>query len=400
MILHGQYSTRELVSKFLIAYFNPATDSEINQILGIFFSALASRKKQDCLADALVPTLKTLIDSPYDSPLREVKIETVIKFVVNLTLPVYCSNGLNLHNMLSMKLLEFISENIEDREVTKVLPKELMTLEISDDPLLRKDLIAKINMLIENTALDVKSAKLMKDLKSILEGTYKAPLQFSSTGGHASSQKSAEGEDEEADMFDSDIEEPTDKPAVDNDDEERDSPIVDKTPVFPPENDSGSVQSVSMVSAKSNNASQNSTLVDETKDESLVKSPANDESLVKSPAVPKTPAPAVSTRRSLNKRQIYTPRAPESPHSPLPKKSLAASFTDKTMLTPRTPNFTLPNSKVSTPNTDRQTRSRARAVNEFNSTVTRSKSASSGSAKKGNKSAAEPSRASRSQTKK
>lgn len=383
LILHGQHSTRELVSKFLIAYFNPATDSEINQILGIFFSALASRKKQDCLADALIPTLKTLIDSPYDSPLREVKIENVVKFVVNLTRPVYCSNGLNLHNVLYLKLLEFITDNIDDREVTKVIPKELMTLEISDDPLLRKDLIAKIGSLIENSSLDVKSSKIMTDLKKMLEGTYRAPLKFSSTAGQIPNPDPVDELFEEIeDAENSHVEEPkkpSEEMAAEEDEESQIlSPEIEPKPCSV----NISLISKSMLeeaeiideSGSQDQASQNSTLIDATENENEDSSPKTPE---KVPEIPKTPAitTQTSTRRSMAKRQIYTPKTFESPLHKRKSGVAGASFSEKTMLTPRTPNFTLANSNISTPNTDRQTRARTRAENDFNSKTLRSQSA-------------------------
>lgn len=369
--------------------------------MGIFFGAIAVRKKQDCLSDALIPTLKTLIDSPYDSPLREVKIETVIKFVVNLTRPVYCSNGLNLHNVLSMKLLEFITENIEDREVTRVIPKELMTLEIGDDPLLRKDLIAKIATLIENTALDVKSGKLMKDLKNMLEGTYRAPIPFSSTGGQSVVQPTGEGGEEENDDDAISDGEAPEKPAEDKQtDKEKEISIAET------KNESSLAVELNATTEGSPNASklaeksqtsQNSTLIDETEMDEDATTPETPE---EAPEVPKTPANPVSTRRSIAKRQIYTPKTFESPQHKKINVTAGTSFSDKTMLTPKTPNFTLPNSKVSTPNTERQTRSRARAEEVLNTKVTRSQSLNaSSSAKKGNKTE-EDRRLSRSQTKK
>lgn len=93
LILHGQHCTRDIMSKFLLAYFNPATDTEINQTLGIFFEAVVRMKKQESLHNALIPTLITILEAPNDSPLREVKMDTVIKYVIGATRPVFCANG-------------------------------------------------------------------------------------------------------------------------------------------------------------------------------------------------------------------------------------------------------------------------------------------------------------------
>lgn len=396
----------------MIAFFNPATDSEINQILGIFFSAIATRKKQDCLAEALIPSLKTLIDSPYDSPLREVKIETVVKFVVNLTRPVYCSNGLNLHNVLAMKLLEFMTDKMEDKEVSKFIPKELMTLEISDDPLLRKDMIAKIDALTENNAMDVKNGKILKELKSMLDGTYRQPLKFSSTGtgGQLTITKQDDEENENYAEI-SDAENEDDKSAAEKlsektpEKEEKIEQSLIESPVVLPrpcivnvtQLSDTILNDVEMAENESKDI-QNSIL--EVSTTEIKKTPKKISDTPKTPLVPQTPVTPATTRRSLAKRQIYTPKTFESPLQKRNSITSRCSFGEKTMATPKTPNFTLPNSKISTPNTERQTRSRARAEHDFNTKVTRSQSANSAStsAKKADKSASK--RMSKSQSKK
>lgn len=93
LIIHGQHCTRDIMSKFLLSYFNPATDTEISQTLGIFFEAIVRMKRQESLHNALTPTLITLLEAPSDSPLREVKMETVIRYVIGATRPVFCANG-------------------------------------------------------------------------------------------------------------------------------------------------------------------------------------------------------------------------------------------------------------------------------------------------------------------
>ncbi|KAL7051709.1 hypothetical protein ACKWTF_004579 [Chironomus riparius] len=181
MILHGIYSTRELLSKFLLMYFNPATDSEISQLLGIFLENLIKRKKQELLHDALVPTILTLFEAPYDSPLREVKLETVLKYIVGATRPIFCSNGLNLHNTLSMKFVELMKDNPDSKEILKVFSKELLELEIGEDPLLKKDLFKQVEQLLKDSSADVRTKKYLSDFCKILNGTYRPPLKFSST---------------------------------------------------------------------------------------------------------------------------------------------------------------------------------------------------------------------------
>lgn len=217
MILHGIYSTRELLSKFLLMYFNPATDSEISQLLGIFLENIIKRKKQELLHDALVPTILTLFEAPYDSPLREVKLETVLKYIVGATRPIFCSNGLNLHNTLSMKFVELMKDNPDSKEILKVFSKELLTLEIGEDPLLKKDLVKQIEQLQKDSSADVRTKKYLSDFCSILNGTYRPPLKFSST---ARTQIDDEDDENAGENNDEDETAPNEEAAPSNEDED------------------------------------------------------------------------------------------------------------------------------------------------------------------------------------
>lgn len=181
LLLHGQFYTREMVSRFLIMYFNPATEAELNQTLGIFFESVVKMKKQESLHDALFPTLATLLEAPCDSPLREVKMETIVKYVIGATRPVFCSTGLNLHNTLALKLIETMKNNPENKEVLRVFTRELLTLEISEDPLLKKDIVDQIENLLKIISVDVRTKKNITDFRDIINGTYRKALSFSST---------------------------------------------------------------------------------------------------------------------------------------------------------------------------------------------------------------------------
>lgn len=181
LILHGVYCTRDIISKFLLLYFNPATDSEIGQILGVFLENIIRRKKQEFLHDALHPTIMTLLEAPHDSPLREVKLETVLRYIVGATRPIFCSNGLNLHNTLGTKFLEIMQENSDSKDVLKAFAKELLELEIGEDPMIKKDMIKSVDLLLKESSADARIKKSLTDFRSILNGTYKARIKFSST---------------------------------------------------------------------------------------------------------------------------------------------------------------------------------------------------------------------------
>lgn len=93
LILHGLYVDEKLVSRLILLYFNPSTEPEVNQILSIFFETLLKQKKQECLEAALIQTLTQIVEAPNESPLHEIKIETVLKFITTSTIPVSCKTG-------------------------------------------------------------------------------------------------------------------------------------------------------------------------------------------------------------------------------------------------------------------------------------------------------------------
>lgn len=94
LILHGHYCSEQMISKLLLKFYNPIVSQEINQILGIFFESLVIKKRQECLQPALFPTLISIMEAPNESPLREIKPEKVLKFVISTTRPFYSSPGI------------------------------------------------------------------------------------------------------------------------------------------------------------------------------------------------------------------------------------------------------------------------------------------------------------------
>lgn len=174
IVLSGHYTSEDLVSKLLLRYFNPATDTEINQILGIFFEALINRRRQECLQKALMHTLFLILDAPNDTPLQEIKPETILKFVINSTMPAYCASGVNLHNEIAASFLKVMCEHATNKELLKSLSKELLTLQIGSDPKLRNELKVAAEPLLEK-ALDSKIEASIKQFQQMMDGTYKAP---------------------------------------------------------------------------------------------------------------------------------------------------------------------------------------------------------------------------------
>ena len=76
----------KLLSRLFLTWYNPVTedDSKLRHILGTFFPLYASmsRANQDCIEEALLPTLRTLMNAPPTSPLIRVDIEDVGLFII------------------------------------------------------------------------------------------------------------------------------------------------------------------------------------------------------------------------------------------------------------------------------------------------------------------------------
>lgn len=181
LILHGHCTSQDIMSKLLLKYFNPTTEPKTQQILGIFFECLIKKKRQEILQKALLHTLFTILEAPNDSPLQEVKPEHVVKFVIDSTKPVFCSPGLNPHNTIAISFLQVMLDNLNYKDLLKLLSKELLTLEISDDAVLKNDITHCIDQILQEQTLDSKIVKNLNDFKEMLQGTYRESLTFSSS---------------------------------------------------------------------------------------------------------------------------------------------------------------------------------------------------------------------------
>lgn len=156
LILSGQYGNSDIISKIILKFFNPTTCTEINQILSVFFETLIQRCKQSCLEPALLPTVFTILDAPHESPLREIKPDAVIKFVVNSTIPSSHSSGSNIHNTIARCFLKHMHEHVSNKELLKLLSKELQTLDTDPSPALKDELKKLAESLLEKSINDSK----------------------------------------------------------------------------------------------------------------------------------------------------------------------------------------------------------------------------------------------------
>lgn len=171
LILGGHYETSELISKIILKFFNPTTCTEINQILSVFFETLIQRGKQSCLERALLPTVFTILDAPHESPLREIKAESVNKFVINSTMPSSHTSSTNIHNTIARSFLKNMDEHFSNKELLKVLSKELQTLDIDPSPALKDELKELAESLLSKSINDSKVESYIKVFIDMLNGT-------------------------------------------------------------------------------------------------------------------------------------------------------------------------------------------------------------------------------------
>lgn len=163
-------SSVDIVVKILLKYFNPATEDELSQSLGIFFEKLIECRKQELLQEALLPTINAVMDAPNDSPLAEIEYKTVIRFVIQSTRPEFCASGLSIHDTIAMSFLSAIKDmDFEtNKDLIRVLVHEMNTLEISGDNILRENFKACIDELIKKFD-DSKINKGLLNLKKLLD---------------------------------------------------------------------------------------------------------------------------------------------------------------------------------------------------------------------------------------
>lgn len=178
MCTHGNEAHPIIISKLMLKYFDPNTNTEAQQMLGIFFRTLIARSKLTWLEAALLPTVYQILHASYDSSLGEVKPSMVIKFVINATKPQGGSfrEGYNIHDSICASFLRDIQDNIYTNiSLVKILANELIFLSITPSPEMRSNYINLVTSIIDDDEheLDSKTLKNLNVFKSILEGKTK-----------------------------------------------------------------------------------------------------------------------------------------------------------------------------------------------------------------------------------
>uniref|UniRef100_A0A182M4E0 Nuclear condensin complex subunit 3 C-terminal domain-containing protein n=1 Tax=Anopheles culicifacies TaxID=139723 RepID=A0A182M4E0_9DIPT len=186
LILRGRCSSADIMSKLLLRYFNPTTEPEMQQMLGIFFQGLIAKRRQELMQKALLSTLFLVLEAPSESPLAEIQPESVIKFVVDSTRPVFCNPGVNPHNTIAVTFLRVMRDNITLKDLLKLLSKELLVLDIKEDTGLRVDLANAVGEILNEPSLDAKTIKNLTTFREMMLGKIQETITFSSSRIHPS----------------------------------------------------------------------------------------------------------------------------------------------------------------------------------------------------------------------
>nr|CDS27640.1 condensin complex subunit 3 [Hymenolepis microstoma] len=89
LFIFGRLLSGRLISRLLLLWFNQQTSElpTLSQTLGVFFTdfVCSSQERQSCVADAVLPTLSSLVAAPATSPLSDVDPGLVVDLLVRLT---------------------------------------------------------------------------------------------------------------------------------------------------------------------------------------------------------------------------------------------------------------------------------------------------------------------------
>lgn len=130
LIVHGVISNPHIIESLFLRYFNPASDIETNQVIGVFWEHLIYLGKQELLQPCLISTVKTILNAPHDSPLLEIKPELILRFVIISTTKLLNVEGLNVHNVIGLSFLKEIENSFANKELCRLLSKDLLALEL------------------------------------------------------------------------------------------------------------------------------------------------------------------------------------------------------------------------------------------------------------------------------
>lgn len=100
-------------------------ESEINQLLGVFFNKLISQTNKDILFPCLVNAVNSIFNAPYDSTLHDIPPESIARFIIDTT-----RSDVASHVKLAKVFMEEMLNNASHKDTCVFLSKELLNLNL------------------------------------------------------------------------------------------------------------------------------------------------------------------------------------------------------------------------------------------------------------------------------
>ena len=100
-----------------------------------------------------MPTVNSVLAASYDSPLQDIRPATITRFIIDASRPEPNSGivGSEIHNRIAKTFVHEMLNNVSNKELCKLLAKELLTLEVclSNDTELKTELKQNVDKLIK-----------------------------------------------------------------------------------------------------------------------------------------------------------------------------------------------------------------------------------------------------------
>ncbi|XP_030761166.1 condensin complex subunit 3 isoform X2 [Sitophilus oryzae] len=155
LILNGFYVTPTVMTRLILKWYNPATERILQQKLGTIISVFVERIKEarGIIAKCIVPVITTIASAPKSSPLVEVDIDNVVRFLATIT-----QDGSDSVNLVHKELVPIILNHINlnpDEVAVPYLSRLLCNLSIdSADMVVVRELIDQADLLHKKEDLD------------------------------------------------------------------------------------------------------------------------------------------------------------------------------------------------------------------------------------------------------
>ncbi|KAK4873329.1 hypothetical protein RN001_015358 [Aquatica leii] len=173
LIVYGRVQSATLISRMILKWCNPALDDEserVRQRIGLMLEKLPSLSgSANLLENAFLPTIKTILNAPKTSPLSDVNLQSLEKFMLSLCS--VCHENDRLHDLLAFKICMEINDD-HDEFLNVTLSKILLLLDIKPDATFINDLIKICNNIIKDDQINVTLRnvnKFVMKLKSLKE---------------------------------------------------------------------------------------------------------------------------------------------------------------------------------------------------------------------------------------